>query len=290
MHAPIKVSEIIALNQKGQHLIYNNKSTRNLLIISSCRLSSFAYYFSNITDFNIYVIYVPLFINNETNVLCEVSIKKILSSTDIIICEYIKNYPGLNTALTNYDTTFFNKYGLDINTVKIYTVPTLELRYLSHSIMHIDNISMLSEISEEFINIRYERSKEILFSKIDANIFPKTKHFIQIYFKKIQLFHTTNHPCCILSLVLFIELAEKMGIKVDYETISTFIKEDFLGITETPIFKRDVDMYGFEYPVTIQSDCMFSTKNLHIRVSSTHLCEKDKSARLIFDYFNTAKI
>jgi len=84
--------------------------------------------------------------------------------------------------------------------------------------------------------------------------------------------------------VLFIEICEKMEIAVDLGSIAKFIKINFLGGHESPMFKIDVETFGFTYKVTIQDDSLFENENLQPRIDYSHL-QTEENAKLIYDFF-----
>lgn len=275
------INHIQYLNEKNSFLIYEGKSNKNLLLVSSCRLSAFAYYFSQITDYNIYMLYIIPFIK-EKGLLDEAKIKDIVTKTDVIVCETMTKAELFQTCNPTEPTSFFSRFGVDLNKTKIYTIPNLELHYLSHWVVYKNNIKYTSSAVYE----QYIKSKDILFKKCTDTKFYKTKKFIEIYFKELQLFHSAVHPTAILSLVSFIETCEKMEIAVDLDSIKKLIKINFLGGFETPIFKLDIETFGFTYKVTIQDDDLFEDKDLHPIIDYSYLqtCE---NAKRIYDFFDT---
>jgi hypothetical protein len=276
------INEINDLNIKNEFLVYENKkANKNILIVSACRGSSYAYYFSQLTDYNIYMIYVIPFMTDK-NLLDEKKIKDIVQKTDIIVCEAITNHSPFKTVEQTDPTSFFSIFCVDFNKVKIYTVPNLELHYLSHWVFHRHHIS---STKEELIKY-YENSKKILFNKCDLYKFHKTKKFIEIYFKELQLFHSAVHPTNILLIVSFIETCEKMEIAVDLDSIAKIIKINFLGGFETPIFKFDIETFGFTYKATIQDDSLFEKEDLLPIIDYSHLQTYD-NAKLIWNFFNS---
>lgn len=272
------ISDIQVLNEKNIFLIYNGKSNKNLLIVSACRGSAYAYYFSQVTDYNVYMIYIIPFIIDK-NLLDENKIKDIVQKTDIIVCETITNHSPFKTVEQTDPTSFFSIFCVDFNKVKIYPVPNLELHYHSHRLFHKHHISS----SEELIKY-YENSKKNLFNKCDLYQFHKTKKFIELHFKDLQLFHTEGHPTVITMLVLFIDLCDQLGINIELEDIVRLIKVNFLGNHEQPVFNLDVVTYGITYKVTIQDDILFNEKDLLVINDPSHLqtCE---NAKLIYDFF-----
>lgn len=275
------INEIQALNEKNIFLIYNGRSNKNLLIISACRGSSHAYYFSQVTDYNIYMLYIIPFIRDK-KLLDEKKIKDIIKKTDIIVCESITTQHPFKTVDQTDPTSFFSIFCVDFKKTEIYIVPNLELHYLSHWVVHKNNIKYTSSAVYE----QYIKSRDILFKKCIDTKFYKTKKFIEIYFKELQLFHSAVHPTAILSLVSFIETCEKMEIAVDLDSIKKLIKINFLGGFETPIFKLDIETFGFTYKATIQDDDLFEDKDLHPIIDYSYLqtCE---NAELIYNFFDT---
>lgn len=276
------INDIQYLNEKNNFLIYEKKnSSKNLLLVSACRLSAFAYYFSELTDYNVYMIYIIPFIRN-VDLLDEIKLKDIVKKTDVIVCETLTNSDPFKTVDPTHPTSFFSRFGVDLNKTNVYTVPNLELHYLSHWMFH--KSSLQCTPAELYKN--YSISRDKLFKKCEDAKFYKTKKFIELYFKDLQLFHSAVHPTVILSLVTFIETCGKMEITVDLNTIVKFIKTNFLGGFETPIFKLDVETFGLTYKVTIQDDVLFENKDLHPIIDYSHL-QTYENAKLIYDYFET---
>jgi len=275
------ITDIQTLNEKNIFLIYKGKSNKNLLLISACRFSAFAYYFSQTTDYNIYMIYVIPFIRTA-GLLDETKVREIVQKTDVIVCESITNFNPFNTIDEKDPTSFFGLFGVDFNKTKIYTVPNIELHYLSHWVYNKCNV----KCTPKALYDNYIKSRDILFKKCLDNKFYKTKQFIEVYFTDLQLFHSAVHPTVILSLVSFIELCEKMEIVVDLDTIVNCIKVNFLGGFESPVFKIDVETFGFTYKVTIQDEDKFEDKELLPIIDFSHL-QTYENAKLIWDFFNS---
>jgi FkbM family methyltransferase len=275
------INDIQALNEKNIFLIYNGKSNKNLLIVSACRLSTFAYYFSQTTDYNIYMIYIIPFVRTK-ELLDETKIKDIVKKTDVIVCESITNFHPFRTIDQTEPTSFFSIFGVDFNKTKVYTIPNLEFHYLSHWVYHKCNV----KCTPKALYDNYIKSRDILFKKCIDTKFYKTKKFIDIYFKKLQLFHSAVHPTVILSLVAFIETCEKMEIFVDVDSITKLIKNNFLGGFETPVFKIDIETFGLAYKATIQDDHLFEDKDLHPILDCSYL-QTYENAKLIYNFFDT---
>jgi hypothetical protein len=277
MELPKTINDVQYLNRDKQFCIYNKNSHENLLIISACRGANFAYYFSQITNYNIYMIYVVPFMQDETLVLDKLVIDNILKNTKIICCEEIKSVPLFNTVGNN---TFFKQWNIDESLIKIHIFPNLELRYLSWTFFH-DKGKTHNDLVSYF-----NYSKEYLFNRMKKYNFCKSLKFIELYFKEIQLFHSLPHPTVILSIVVFIELCQHIGIKTTDENIKQFIKHNFLGGYETPVFQKDIDMYGFKYKYTLQHDSLFENSNLLPLIDHTHL-NVLSNADIIINYYNT---
>jgi FkbM family methyltransferase len=265
------------LNRDKEFCIYNKNAKDNLLIISACRGANFAYYFSQTTPYNIYMIYIIPFMQNPNLRLDREQISEILKNTKVVCCEEIKCTPFLNTAGNN---TIFDHYNVDKQTTKIFFFPNLELRYLSYVFFHDKN--KYQKTIEDY----FKHSKEYLFTRMKKYNFYKSIKFIDMYFKEVQLFHTKNHPTVILSLVVFLELCEHMDITITNENINEFIKHNFLGGHEDPVFKRDIDVYGFKYKCVIHDDSLFQKENVMPILDHTHL-NVESNAKLINDYYNT---
>jgi hypothetical protein len=155
------INDIQALNEKNIFLVYTGKSNKNLLIISACRLSAFAYYFSQITDYNIYMIYIIPFIRTA-GLLDETKVREIVKNTDVIVCESITNVDPFKTTVERDPSSFFSIFGVDFNKTKVYAVPNFELHYLSHWMYHNHNI----ECTPKILYDKYIISRDILFKNV----------------------------------------------------------------------------------------------------------------------------
>jgi hypothetical protein len=277
MEPPKTIGVVQDLNANKQFCIYNKNSDENLLIISACRGANFAYYFSQITNYNIYMIYIIPFMLDQKLTLDKSIIENILKNTKIICCEEIQCAPLLNTAGNN---TFFKQWNVDESLTKIHFFPNLELRFLSSTFFHDKGKAHTDLVSY------FKYSKEYLFERMKKYNFCKSSKFIESHFKDIHLFHTIVHPTVILSIVVFIELCEHMGIKTTDENIKEFIKHNFLGGHESPVFQRDIDIYGFTYKLTLQDDSLFENPNLIPIIDYTHL-NVLSNADIIINYYNT---
>jgi len=226
------------------------------------------------------MIYIIPF-NRTAGLLDEQKIKEIVKKTDVIVCECITNNHQFKTIDEKDPTSFFSIFGVDFNKTKVYKVPNFELHYLTHWVFH----KTRAERTEKVIYDNYINSRNILFKRCIDNKFYKTKKFIEVYFKQLQLFHSAVHPTVILSLVSFMEICEKMEINVDLDTIVKFIKINFLGGFETPIFKLDIEIFDITYKVTIQDEDKFEDGTLHPIIDYSHLQTYD-NAKLIWDFFD----
>uniref|UniRef100_A0A6C0HFE3 Polysaccharide biosynthesis enzyme WcbI domain-containing protein n=1 Tax=viral metagenome TaxID=1070528 RepID=A0A6C0HFE3_9ZZZZ len=284
-HKAKLIREINRLNTENKFLIYeNNASSKNLLIVSACRGSAFAWYFSQLTDYNIYMIYVITFISANGPIPDHEIIKDIVQKADIIVAENIARIVPFNTIDKTREDGFYKTFNVDFDRTKFCLIPNLELHYLSHDLFHKSHKPCTGE---ELLK-NYNNSKQILFTKCELFNFHKTKSFIELHFQDLQLFHSPGHPSVILLLVLFVELCEHLGISVAFEDIEKCIKVNFLGGGDTPIFNLDVETFGLTYKVTIRDDSLFNDKDLISMVDPSHL-QTYENAKLIYDFFNNLR-
>ena len=253
----MNIVEIENLNKNNNFLIYDKNAEKNLVIISACRLSSFAYYFYNLEGFNynIYMIYVVPYIISNTLPNIEV-VNKIFENTDIIVCENIKNHPGLNTSEESKDRTIFDTFTIKKET-QIFRIPPLELRCFAHTNFHIfncslDNFKSFSDSSKEFLKNRLIRSS-----------FSKTNEFIEKYFETIKLFHSHNHPSNIITIVFFIDfILNNTSFKITKEFVRNCFNVKFLDGNETPIFNIDIINNNYKFIKYVEHDNNFLNKDV----------------------------
>ena len=222
------------------------------------------------------MIYIILYMENPSLRLDREQISEILKNTKIVCCEHIACTSFLNTV---EDNNFFDQYNVNKDSTKIYFFPNLELRYLSYTFFHDKN--KRQETIEEYFNY----SKEFLFNRMKKYNFYKSMKFLDMYFKEVQMFHTYVHPTVVLSIVVFLELCEHIDIKITREDVNEFIKHNFLGGHENPVFKRDIDLYGFKYKYVIQDDSLLEKDKFVALIDYAHL-NVESNAKLINDYYN----
>jgi len=250
----IRIVEIERINKSGNFLIYDKNADRNIVIISSCRLSSFAYYFNCLEGFNynIYMIYIVPYMQNSTFPDIE-KLNKIFEKTDMIICENIKNFPGFNTSEECKHNSIFDTFNINKET-RIFRIPPLELRCFAYSNFHLFKCDIHSFKSFG------DSSKEFLENRLSRDSYHKTKKFIQTYFQTIQLFHTHNHPSNILMLVLFIEfISNSIGLRITKDFVNKCYNKKFLDGNEVPIFNIDIINNDFKFIKKVEHDNIFLT-------------------------------
>jgi hypothetical protein len=282
-HRAKLIEEIKNLNVENKFLIYESKkSSKNLLIVSSCRGAAFAWYFRMITDYNIYMVYIVTYTTAIGGTLDHKIFKDVVQKADIIVAENIAHMVPFNTIDKTCEDGFYKTFNVDFDRTKIYLVPNIELHYLSHWVFHRFNIP---STKEELLK-NYNKSKQILFTKCEQYNFHKTKSFIELHFRDLQLFNTVNHPSIILLLVAFIELCEHMGISLVFKDIIKCIKVDFWRGGQAPIFNIDIITFGLTFKVNIRDDSLFNDKDLVTVLESSHL-QTYQIVKLIYNFFNT---
>ena len=277
----MNIVEIQNLTKNSNFLIYDKNSEKNVVIISSCRLISFAYYFYNLEGFNynIYMIYVVPYIINNTLPNNEI-INKIFENTDMIVCENIKNHPGLNTSEDSNDKTIFDTFKIKKET-QIFRIPPLELRCFAHTNFHVFNRSL------DDLKTFSDSSKEFLKNRLIRSSFNKTNEFIEKYFETLKLFHTHNHPSNITTIVFFIDfILKQTSFKITKEFVKTCFNVKFLDGNEIPIFNVDIINNNFQFIKYVEHDNNFLNKDLlwFNREEETCIIEKDVD-EIIINFF-----
>jgi len=148
----------------GFRVIYN-KSPRNVLFIGSCRLASMIHYYNQVPQCrirNICFIYIPKWPVDRHGELPIAQIKKILETTDEIICENLKSFGVLNTN-EKCEQTFFKAFNVAPSTT-IYRLPNLELYYQSHYLTHIKHVPF----EKEPLYAEYLKSRERLMRSLNT--------------------------------------------------------------------------------------------------------------------------
>lgn len=130
-------NDIVNRSEMNGFKVLHNKAPKNALFIGSCRLAIMIYCYSQVPqcrDRNICFIYVPKWPVERHSKLPIAQIKKILETTDEIICENLKSFGVLNTN-DKCEQTFFKAFNVAPSTT-IHRLPNLELYYQSHYLTH----------------------------------------------------------------------------------------------------------------------------------------------------------
>jgi len=218
-------------------LIYDNKSSKNILFLGSCRMFPLMYYFNKIhvdnLHRNMYFIYVSHWLNKQLN------IDTILMNTDIIICETMKNFGVLNTV---GEKNFFNIFPIRENT-KIFKIPNLQLRMYAHDSINRFHI----EFDHNKLYHYFLESRQRLKQNLIKHGYEELDLFIDRHIHDMKLFSTYDHPMPILSVLLFKYLALKMNIVLENEFLNKLLSYVFLQGNDTPLYDIDRDLYRLTF-------------------------------------------
>lgn len=219
-------------------LVYDKKSTRNILFLGSCRLAPLIVYFRLYgLDRNFYYIYAPQW-HSKLHELPDLN--AILSKTDIIVCETLHNYGVLNT--DDGEVTFFNTFQIQADT-RIYHIPNLELRMYAHDLINIYKVVFDHHQLYQY----YTTSRERLRNSLRKKHFEEVGTFIDEHIHHVKLFSTHNHPMPILSVVLFKCLADKMNLVLDESFLNHLLTYECLQGNDTPLYNIDRDLYQLSF-------------------------------------------
>lgn len=244
-HNPVYPNTVEKYQDRGNYLVYDHKTTNNILFIGSCRICPLMFYASEYLKLNVYGILVYKCIDT----LNEQHVRDILKNTRFIVCENIVNYGILNT------NTFQKHFATDI---PMFVIPNLDHRMYLHDLKH------TFKVEGDEATKMYHKSVEHLKAQCYDTGFPELWEFIDKHITSYRLFATYNHPTRILSLVLFKMLMRKIGYRVPIPFFHSMIHYKFLEGNDTPIFKTDIETYGFQFKVYPVDADMFNTEKLFV--------------------------
>jgi hypothetical protein len=252
MQSPKYISDV---ENTSDFLIYNNYSEKNILFIGSCRIVPLMFYFNSVgiepLRRNVYAILIY-----KHPVIDEEYMRQILQKTDIIVCENIERYPGMNTNVSA-GSTFFNRF--KIKNTKIMFIPNLELHMFHHDIINVFNIK------KELVKEHYNSSREFLINRMKRIGYIELWEEIDENISKYRLFTTYNHPTKLLSCMLFKYLLRKLGYTVDISKYREFLKYNFLEGNDTPLFEDDIRMHNISFEYELSHYTFLNVKELIVR-------------------------
>jgi hypothetical protein len=246
-------NDLHAANERESFLIYEGSSDKNILFLASCRATPIMYYLHNLfPEYNLYAIYTPYWgsLWNKTG-YCYFPydrINTIVAKTDLIITETIRGYSCLNTE-KNIANNFFDTFNTD-HLIEI-RMSNFELGMYAHDI-----INVYKQSQHNMFTI-FTDSRQRLGSSLVKYNYQYIDNFITDNFTAIKLFATQNHPCRILSMLVFKSIAQYFNIKPDFSFWRNMSLHNFLEHHSTPITNLDVDLYKFTFVTQVfQSDIL----------------------------------
>jgi hypothetical protein len=246
------LNDITATARSNGFLVYNNNASKNILFIGTCRLGGLLYYYNNlnhpnIEKRNVYYIYIADW-DGGRETLPKAQINSILTNTDKIVCENIKNYDILNTNELS-EQSFFKKFSVSPE-VSIYRLPNLDLYY--HTQLLVNKFGLPLETNKLYM--QFIESKERLMRSLQKYNASEIADFIEKYFSHIRLFYTWNHPAELLLLLLFKNLMKRMNVSLDLSFLERMIKIPILYGNNFPVYDIDVSLYKFTYKQQIETE------------------------------------
>jgi hypothetical protein len=234
-------NDIEDLNKAHNFLAYKGTSDSNVLFLGSCRMTPIMYYLNTLCpQYNLYCIYCPFWGNQfeQNNGFPKEKIDLILPKAELFITETIRNYKILNTDRCSSEN-FFSSF--DASHLKEIRLSNLELRMYFY-----DLINTYKHKIEDVDSVFLE-SKKRLDESLAKYGFPEITSFINNNFTKTKLFSTHNHPCRILSLAMFKNIANRLNLKVTFDFLKNVSLKNFLEQNSSPITKSDIKKYKFEF-------------------------------------------
>jgi hypothetical protein len=238
---PLLTNDLETTNERESFLAYEGSSDKNILFLASCRATPIMYYLHNLfPEYNLYAIYTPywrsLWDKTGHCYFPYDRINTIVANTDLIITETIRSYSCLNTE-KNVSNNFFDTFNTDHLTE--IRMSNFELGIYAHDIIHI-----YKELPNNILNI-FAHSRQRLKSSLVKYNYQYIDNFITDNFTTIKLFATQNHPCRILSMLMFKSIASYFNIIPNFTFWQNMSQHNFLEHHSTPITKLDMDLYKF---------------------------------------------
>jgi hypothetical protein len=203
------------MNSNSEFCICDRKSDKNILLIGSCRITSFVNYFANDNYFDSYNILAIMVHNTEMiniskTLIDNETLKQEIYKTTIFVHEFCINFDYLNTSRNTEKNIFQIKYTFDIDISlpnyqdpSIYTKDIILKKNANDFHKYINKEILLEEFSKILKDTQIIEMKRY-YNIINKSDLPELFDFLveNIYTSRIA--HTINHP----SNILFIKMYE----------------------------------------------------------------------------------
>jgi hypothetical protein len=233
----ISVNDICKINEQKQIMVVNNNAPENILLIGSCRITSFLNYlihddmFSNKYNYLCILVYMPQMIELSEDIIYNEPIKNQLFKSKILIGEYIKTYNYFNTD-RNYEKCIFRVYSSFTHEIILPNWNDICL-YVKDLIVHKNIKPKFEQLMRKEINLEdftkyvkecQEKEIERHLNVLTKSKWPELIYFTMSTYKKYRLAYSINHPTNLYFIEMYRLLIEKFFKKPQFHVPKKLIE------------------------------------------------------------------